>query len=417
MTATPITATKWQAREIGPRQLKAVNEAISRYNWEAKTITELTDHGQHDVTPMFTGPVNPQAGPMMEVIKEQFACTITGDNHKDIILAVLAAQAKLKETRIVKDCRTTSEERERRALARKEADEKEAVKNAHLATLTHHEYGLAETSRAVKTVLSTLYPHTKFSVRSDSYSGGSSIVASWIDGPLELQVRPVLSVFERTWFDGTDDSTHHIQVGEWNGHLFDFTGGSCRGSRSVSVELLIDCCKRFTRETELEAPVIHIRGYLERGTGPCGFHYFPPRVGEPDCIAISTTGTDTAADVVGQMSHHTSKEEPTIPYNVEHWQDEANPDGAVDAVVFRILLGEVKPPATSQAIISTDGITISENEERNGVELRFATKPHSAVLNTLKAAGWRWSRYSGCWYAKRTPEALAFAQSIAAQVA
>ena len=53
------------------------------------------------------------------------------------------------------------------------------------------------------------------------------------------------------------------------------------------------------------------------------------------------------------------------------------------------------------------------NQEKNGVEIHFPSKPAPAVLDRLKANGWRWSRFSACWYAKQSPEALALASSIA----
>lgn len=56
--------------------------------------------------------------------------------------------------------------------------------------------------------------------------------------------------------------------------------------------------------------------------------------------------------------------------------------------------------------------TLSENEEHDGLELRFPGKPGDALLNELKGAGWRWSSFSGCWYAKRNDNNRAFAEKI-----
>lgn len=56
--------------------------------------------------------------------------------------------------------------------------------------------------------------------------------------------------------------------------------------------------------------------------------------------------------------------------------------------------------------------TLSENDEHDGLELRFPGKPDEAVLNELKNAGWRWSKFSGCWYAKRNDNNRAFADKI-----
>jgi len=55
---------------------------------------------------------------------------------------------------------------------------------------------------------------------------------------------------------------------------------------------------------------------------------------------------------------------------------------------------------------------LTENHERDGLELRFPDKPADAIRDALKAAGWRWSRFSGCWYIRRTPAARVFAEQV-----
>lgn len=63
------------------------------------------------------------------------------------------------------------------------------------------------------------------------------------------------------------------------------------------------------------------------------------------------------------------------------------------------------------------GVRMTENEERDGVELRFDSKPDANTLATLKANGWRWAMRSRCWYARRNEETLAFARSLAGEMA
>ncbi|MFA4836136.1 MAG: hypothetical protein WC749_08730, partial [Dehalococcoidia bacterium] len=53
--------------------------------------------------------------------------------------------------------------------------------------------------------------------------------------------------------------------------------------------------------------------------------------------------------------------------------------------------------------------TLTVNNERNGYEIRFPQKPADDILQRLKDAGWRWSKYSSCWYHRQTPANLAFA--------
>lgn len=54
--------------------------------------------------------------------------------------------------------------------------------------------------------------------------------------------------------------------------------------------------------------------------------------------------------------------------------------------------------------------TLTENERKDGLEIRFATRPADDILTTLKAHGWYWSRRRMCWYHKNTPENREFAQ-------
>lgn len=63
--------------------------------------------------------------------------------------------------------------------------------------------------------------------------------------------------------------------------------------------------------------------------------------------------------------------------------------------------------------VKVDGVTVRENEERDGVEIVFPAKPSDEVRERMKALGFRWSRPQSLWYAKRTPERLAFAKSLA----
>lgn len=57
--------------------------------------------------------------------------------------------------------------------------------------------------------------------------------------------------------------------------------------------------------------------------------------------------------------------------------------------------------------------TYTINEEFNGIEITFDTKPAEEIRNALKENGFRWHRKKAIWYAKQTPERLATAQSIA----
>lgn len=53
-----------------------------------------------------------------------------------------------------------------------------------------------------------------------------------------------------------------------------------------------------------------------------------------------------------------------------------------------------------------ESIKINMNKELNGVELSFSQKPDIRILDTLKAAGFRWHRVKKLWYAKKSEKIL-----------
>ena len=63
----------------------------------------------------------------------------------------------------------------------------------------------AETAKRVRAILKVKFPGVKFSVRSSTYSGGSSVHVGWTDGPLTDQVNLAIKWLEGADFDGMQD--------------------------------------------------------------------------------------------------------------------------------------------------------------------------------------------------------------------
>lgn len=55
------------------------------------------------------------------------------------------------------------------------------------------------------------------------------------------------------------------------------------------------------------------------------------------------------------------------------------------------------------------------NAAKNGVEIRFDSKPAADVLDAIKAAGYRWSRTQRLWWARQNEKTLAVAKQIASE--
>ena len=64
-------------------------------------------------------------------------------------------------------------------------------------------YALA--AKNIRTELKKAFPGVKFSVRSESYSGGDSIHVYWTDGPTADEVSKITDRYERGKFDGMND--------------------------------------------------------------------------------------------------------------------------------------------------------------------------------------------------------------------
>ena len=64
---------------------------------------------------------------------------------------------------------------------------------------------VTDTAKLVRSALKAAFPGVKFSVRSDSYSGGASINISWTDGPTEAAVDKVADRYQGCDFDGMQD--------------------------------------------------------------------------------------------------------------------------------------------------------------------------------------------------------------------
>jgi hypothetical protein len=104
--------------------------------------------------------------------------------------------------------------------AKKEAERLEAIKKADLQSSLPSRYpylapmnktmsGHALGAKNLRIELKRAFPSVKFSVKSDSYSGGSSIDVGWTDGPLTEDVKTISDKYQQCDFDGMDDSTHY----------------------------------------------------------------------------------------------------------------------------------------------------------------------------------------------------------------
>ena len=72
--------------------------------------------------------------------------------------------------------------------------------------------GAALTAKMIKTRLIALYPRVKFSVTSDTFSGGDSVDIRWIDGPISDDVNNITKQYQCGNFDGMTDSYNYSRI-------------------------------------------------------------------------------------------------------------------------------------------------------------------------------------------------------------
>jgi len=78
----------------------------------------------------------------------------------------------------------------------------------------------AETAKAVRKALHAAFPTTTFSVRSKTYSGGSSINVHWIDGPVTARVKAITDPMEGASFDPMQDLKTYRHNGSGTDYIF-----------------------------------------------------------------------------------------------------------------------------------------------------------------------------------------------------
>ena len=69
---------------------------------------------------------------------------------------------------------------------------------------------LKETAKLLRAALKKNFPGVKFSVRSESFAGGSAIRVSYTDGPLQKAVEKVVNCYAYGGFDGMIDLSFHV---------------------------------------------------------------------------------------------------------------------------------------------------------------------------------------------------------------
>lgn len=132
---------------------------------------------------------------------------LSGD---DLTAALAGAEAN--KIRIEAESKAKSEaEAQRKAALRAKWDTEFAWLQRPGGKLSSHACG----AKNIKKELARAFPGVKFSVKSDSYSGGDSIDIAWELGPTTREVQAITGKYEEGSFNGMEDIYEYDHGNEW----------------------------------------------------------------------------------------------------------------------------------------------------------------------------------------------------------
>lgn len=117
-------------------------------------------------------------------------------------------------------------------------------------------------------------------------------------------------------------------------------------------------------------------------------------------------GVDDIAGRPDGWAPHFTQPKPQPEAAADNDQDDCDARGDENWAPGRDLPAAVAPAVTG-------GVVVRLNTEKGGVEIVFPDKPAESVRAQLKRAGFRWSRFGGCWWARNSQGTIDAACAIA----
>jgi len=299
--------------------------------------------------------------------------------------------------------RKASESAERVKAAQTEAERQATAKADYLARFPYlarvapGSYASAKLGAAnIRQELKRAFPGVKFSVTSDTFSGGDSIDVRWTLGPTTKEIEAVIGKYQEGDFDGMEDIYNHDRSNVWP-ELF---GGAkyvheSRSDGTAYAQIAGQLCDLWS------IPRPDSGQYWDL------VHEKADDVRETTRALLAVTSLPAGVDAV------TAEHMPGTDRNPSFAEYYGNKGfGEFYRLTFTAPDSKSAPAANVDAPQAVSGVTVTENDEKDGVEVRFPAKPDTGTIEALKAHGFRWTRFGACWYHKRTPQAVAFAQSL-----
>jgi len=139
-------------------------------------------------------------------------------------------------------------------------------------------------------------------------------------------------------------------------------------------------------------------------------YVFENRRQSEDISALLPQLTDFLSSYKGgdypeQILHRIFSRTP-IPANAHNFRIERTAVTCGQIEDFYALVFDVREDTTPAPVTGGNGAQIRVNEQKNGIEVIFSSKPAPAIIEALKSYGFRWSRFGGLWYHTFTAERL-----------
>lgn len=402
-----MSETAWNIEQLGPRQAKQAREVLAAITRELQTEVELTGtHGRPETEHRwalqhpFGGVANsPERLAILEKFRKEWN-PITADKLHGFIAAAPAVLKALAELRPVTDKRITAEEEDARLARQAEQNRKMEETSNKAAECWRKLEALRPPNAQALIVAEEHIDDSDIMTDYHNYKTGRRVAIGWRTGSREdfRQLRQAAANFEPTadygpgcdrytvksiWTEDKESNGFYIHKGQYYVH------GELHGKRFTT--------RQAAEQAISEAPAL----------GTCD--------GVPLAYTIETASVEHrenwsmgAGNFVGD-SKYSGWIVRSYELGYSGYRSDVIETEYLEAIMQKQREDSTRPAA---AIASAPGVTLSENEEKDGLEIRFDSKPPAKVLEYLKAHGWRWSRFSGCWYIKRSEHARNVAQVV-----
>lgn len=266
------------------------------------------------------------------------------------------------------------------------------AKHPHLERVPAGGYSSAKlAAKNIRTELKAAFPGVKFSVTSDTFSGGDSVDIGWELGPTTKQVEAITGKYQEGSFNGMEDIYETDRENIWP----DIFGGA-----------------KYVSENRSEAGALDLIA-----AALCDKWSLPKPADGKSWWSIRRPDDHSGHDIGNIARQILFAQAYPAGAVITGLEDYTNEDGDASswARYYRATYtAPTQAAAASEAGAPTAGAPVVRfNEAKAGIEVSFATKPAPSVLEQLKAAGFRWSRFSSCWYKTASDTALDVAARVA----